>query len=107
VEDDLGPRRREGGADEVEVADVGDVEVEPAAHRVRHPAPRRPAQVVERRHVVAAGEQRVDEMGADEPGAAGDEDAHRRSLRGRQAVRAADHSSTLRSYISLSTSSMP
>ena len=107
MEDDLGLRRRERRAHEVEVAHVADVELEPAPHRVRDPPARRPPQVVERGHVVAARQQRVDEMGADEARGTGDEDAHRRSLRGRQAVRAADHSSTLRSYISRSTSSMP
>ena len=39
-------------------------------------------QVVEHDDVVSAREQRVDEVGADEPGPAGDERAHRSSLDG-------------------------
>jgi hypothetical protein len=34
------------------------------------------SKVVDDRHVVPAGQQGVDEMGADEPGPAGDERAH-------------------------------
>ncbi len=76
VEDQLGTRLGEDGADRGVVADV-DLG-QPGAARERavevHPTPGR--EVVEHGHLVATGEQGVDQIRADESGAAGHESPH-------------------------------
>ena len=76
VEDDLRSRGRERGADRIELAHVGDVQLGPAQQRLAEPRLRAADEVVGDRDPVAPVEQRVDEVRADEPRAASDEDPH-------------------------------
>ena len=71
-DDRLAPRARLG--DRVRVADVALDELEPSAVEVRAVAGVR--QLVEHDDVVAGRGESLREVGADEPGAAGDEHAH-------------------------------
>ena len=59
-----------------EVAHVDRVELHAALERLADPGARAAVQVVGDRDLVAAIEERVDEMGADEAGTAGDDDPH-------------------------------
>jgi hypothetical protein len=78
VEDDVGPRRGEHAAHPVRVADVGLLEARAARERGGEVLALAGGQVVDDQDLVAAIEQRVDEVRADEAGAAGDQGTHGR-----------------------------
>ena len=65
--------------DRVVIANVADLQVDRGVEVVRPLAGRvhLRVEVVQRAHLVTLGEEAISEMGADEAGAAGDEDAHR------------------------------
>ncbi len=75
MEDPIDALERRG--DVVVAAEVADHQLRRGVEVLRRPAGRmgERVEVVEDPHLLPAGEQRVDEMGADEAGAAGDEDA--------------------------------
>ena len=73
VDDRVAPGGRLG--DRLGVADVADDELDADALEVRRVAG--VGQLVEHAHLVAGGQEPLDEVGADEPGPAGDQHAHR------------------------------
>ena len=76
VEDDVGPRRGEHAAHAPRVADVGLLEAGAPRQRAAEVLALAGGQVVDDRDLVAAIEERVDEVRADEAGAAGDQGTH-------------------------------
>jgi hypothetical protein len=76
VEDDLRPLLGEDAGDRVRVADVGAVQPHPALQRAGEIGLLAGGQVVDDGDLVAAVDEGVDEVGADEAGSAGDEGAH-------------------------------
>jgi hypothetical protein len=76
VEDDVGPRRGEDAAHPLRVADVGLLEARPARERRGEVLALAGGEVVDDHDLVAAVEELVDEVRADEAGAAGDQGTH-------------------------------
>ena len=76
----------EAPIDDGAVANVADDQLGIGRQVLRHAVMNLRVERVEDPHLVAGGEQAVDQMGADEAGTAGDEDAHGSNLTERQVV---------------------
>ena len=76
----------EAAVDDGAVANVADDELGIGRQVLRHAVVNLRVERVEDPHLVPGGEQAVDEMGADEAGTAGDEDAHGFNLTEREVL---------------------
>jgi hypothetical protein len=77
VEDDLGPMVGEGAIEEVRIGDRSLDERRSRSQRLGQVLSPSRGEVIEGEHLVPAPDQRIDQMGADEPGAPRNQSSHR------------------------------